>query len=58
MKKEHFFNHCFKERVLDLEERTIGRTKAENWMLKVPDIDKKTSITKLASSERKLQNIR
>ena len=43
--------------MLNLEERTTGRTGSENRMLEVSDVDQRTSVAKLASSERKLQKI-
>ena len=58
LKKGNFFNCYFKVCVLDLEERATSRTEAENKTLKVSGVDQRTSITKLASSERKLQIVR
>ena len=47
IKKGCFFNYYFKECVLDLEDKTTGRTEEENKILKVFDVDQRTSLTKL-----------
>ena len=57
-KKGHFFNFYFKDCILNLEERTTGRTEVENRHLKVQGNDQRTSFTKLASTDKKRQNIR
>ena len=53
-----FFNLCFKDCILNMQERTTGRTEVENKMLKIDGNDQRTTLTKLASNGKKRQKIR
>ena len=53
-----FFDFCYHDCILNLNEKTTGRTEVENHQLKVRGVDLRSTFTKVAVVDQKRQKMR
>ena len=58
LKKGYFFDFYYRDCMLNLNEKTTGRTEVENCQLKVRRVDLRSTFTKLAVVDQKRQKMR